>query len=184
MVQRIERTALRNGLAREDVVLLRDTLRAVLERRLGLIDEDHFDVLHPARTALILMDDLGIGDAITLTAALLAETRDPTLLPLPALVRSAGSLPEGILAEVPGPQVGDDRLLETLVIASPPARYVALAERLDHARHLHLRDRTEWTAYHRTTCRVYAPLAARTDPRLGRRYTWWCRTFERRFLHR
>lgn len=183
MIQRIERTALRNGVDRDAVVLLRDTLRTVLERRRSFLDEDHGDFLHPARTALILMDDLGVTDAATLIAAVLAETRDPALAPPSGLLRSAGAETVAILDAVPGYQVEDERLAEALVVAPAPARFVALAERLDHARHLHLRERPEWTAYHRTTCRTYAPVAERTEPRIGRRFAWWCRTFERRFLH-
>ena len=67
------------------------------------------------------------------------------------------------------------------MVAAEPVRLVALAERLDHLRHAHLRQdlgaaREAWER----ASRVYLPVAERTDRTLARRYASWCRTFPRR----
>jgi hypothetical protein len=61
-------------------------------------------------------------------------------------------------------------------------RLLALAERLDHARHLHLREPAVRAGFHRSVGEIYLPIAHRTHPRLARRYDWWWRMFRRRFL--
>jgi hypothetical protein len=59
---------------------------------------------------------------------------------------------------------------------------IALAERLDHARHLHLAPRSEWAqSYHRIRT-AYLPVALRAHPDLARRYRWWTSMFARRYL--
>ena len=67
---------------------------------------------------------------------------------------------------------------------SAPAsiRLIALAERLDHARHLHLREPVHWRPFHEGIGAIYAPIAERTHPRLAGRYAWWLTTFRSRFL--
>src|SRR5690606_2415769 len=84
--------------------------------------------------------------------------------------------------EVPLPALAGDELLERLLAAGHDARLVALAERLDHARHLHLRPAAGWRAFHTLACETYLPVALRTDPTLARRFRWWCGQFERRYL--
>lgn len=152
-----------------------------MEPRVAL-DDHHPDHLHPARTALILMDDAAVRDPVTLAAALVTETRDPALAIDPARVRALGTAVAAVAGDVPGPDTAAERLLESLVGASRDARLVAVAERLDHARHLHLRNRAEWQEYHATTCSAYAPVADRTHPALAGRMAWWCTTFRQRFL--
>ena len=77
------------------------------------------------------------------------------------------------------PPVGSDRRVCKGALSS----FVAvLAERLDHLRHLHLRNdlSDEWEARHAEVERAWAPFAARTDPRLVVRFDHWARTFGRR----
>lgn len=183
MAARIDRTAERLGVAPRDRDRIRAALDAVFAHRARVLPDDHHpDFLHPARSALILMDDVGVADAATLTAAVLAPDKGRVAIAEPT--GEAGQEAAAILDGMPGPDVPEERLLESLLAAPPAALLVALAERLDQARHLHLRDRSEWQDYHRVTCAVYAPLAARTHPVLERRFDWWCRTFQRRFLGR
>ena len=183
MARRLDRTARRLGMDAEGAGLVVSAFRTAMEPRRRAIAEDHHpDYLHPARTALILMDDARVADARVLAVAALAETRAPELRADPAAIRELG---RGIPEDVDSiPDRADDRLLERLLLLEPPLATVALAERLDHARHLHLREREEWTSYHTTTCEVYAPLAGRVEPALAARLEWWCATFARRFLQR
>lgn len=170
-------------MAPDDRSLLGDAFRAAMERRMTRIEDDHHpDYLHPARTALILIDDCRVGDVATLVAAILAETRAPELAVPAATAHRLDPEAAAILAAVPAPHDQGDRLLESLLALSPETSLVACAERLDHARHLHLRPRDEWEDYHAATCAAYAPVAGRTHPRLGERLDGWCSIFRRRFL--
>ena len=145
----------------------------ILALRARTFGDEHFETLHPARTLLILLDDCAVTDPALLTAAALIESEHAELRPAS---RNA------IAARVPLPDVSGEALLEELVGAEEPVRLIALAERLDHARHLHLRERALHAGFHRGIGEVYAPVAARTHPRLARRYEWWWTTFLRRFL--
>ncbi len=75
-----------------------------------------------------------------------------------------------------------ERLLEALLALPDPAARVAAAERLDHARHLHIRPKDEWTGVHAATREAYVPVTRRVDQTLAARLDWWCDMFERRFL--
>jgi hypothetical protein len=181
MGRRISRTAGRLGVDSAGLDFLRRAFEIGMAPRFDrAFDDHHPDYLHPARTALILMDDARIDDTVTLATALVTETRDPTLRPEP---RALVEIPRvaDLLAGVPDP-AADETLAEALLGAPRGACMVALAERLDHARHLHLRERPEWGPYHELTRRIYAPIADRTHPTLGGRLAWWCATFEERFL--
>ena len=152
--------------------ILEANAAALLHRQAVLQDEDHFEALHPTRTLLILLDDCDVVDADVLEAAPAIESEHAELR---VAHRSA-------LADlVPVPSTAE-RLMEELVVASGEVRLLALAERLDHARHLHLREPGTWTGFHGSIGAVYRPIAHRTQPRLARRYDWWWRMFERRFL--
>ncbi len=173
MQRRVERRLERSGLAvdgRERV--LRAHAAALLHRLSVLADDEHFDALHPSRTLLILLDDCAVTDVRVLEAAATVESEHASLR-----VAAANALAEA----VPLPAAHPD-LLEQLVVADEDVQLIALAERLDHARHLHLRDAADWVPFHALVEDVYAPVARRTHPRLGRRYDWWQRTFRRRFL--
>lgn len=180
--RRLEGTAL-DGPLRSAVLGANAT--ALLHRLRVLGDEEHPDVLHPSRTLLILLDDCGVSDAGALITACGFDSVDARLAPP---VRAPGTDGEGAPG-IPTPtdaEAGrlDDEagLLESLVVAEAPVRLVALAERLDHARHLHLRDRAEWEPFHRLAVEVYTPVAVRTHERMARRWSWWCGMFARRFL--
>ena len=146
---------------------------SLLHRLDALRDEEHFELLHPSRTLLILLDDCGVFDADVLCAAVGVDSEHA------ALHVPATGEPE---RSVPVPASSDDRLLEELIVATPEVRLIALAERLDHARHLHLREPSAWPGFHASVGDVYLPVAHRTHPRLARRYDWWWRMFGRRFL--
>lgn len=185
MGRRISRTAGRLEIDQAGRDLLMRAFRAGMVPRLrASLDDHHPDYLHPARTALILMDDAGVGDAHVLAAALVTETRQASLRVEPEDLVALGPTVVGIVAGVPDPDRDGDRLLEALVSAPPAEASVAIAERLDHARHLHLRERDEWKVYHHVTCTSYGPAAQRSHPALAGRITWWCATFQERFLSR
>lgn len=183
MARRLKRTAYRLGVDVAGRELLDLAFRTAMEpRRERIRDDHHPDYLHPARTALILMDDCRVASADVLTVALLAETRDRSLAAPADAVERISPAAAAAVARLPIPALEEDRLLELLLGLAPEEAVVAAAERLDHARHLHLRDRAEWAGYHATTCSMYAPVAARADHRLARRLESWCSIFRRRFL--
>lgn len=182
MGRRLNRTAARFGVPAAGRELVLDAFRIAMEPRRGRITEDHHpDYLHPARTALILMDDTHEADPVTLVAAIFAETRDPSLAAAgPSMVEldpGAASL----VGQIPIPDE-TDHLLEALLALPDAAARVAAAERLDHVRHLHLRDRREWDRWHRETREAYVPATRRVDDTLVVRLEWWCDMFARRFM--
>ena len=152
--------------------VLQANAAALVHRQKTLRDEEHFDALHPTRTLLILLDDCDVVDADVLEAAARVESEHDALR-----VTDVDTL----AALVPLP-ARTERLMEELVVASGEVRLLALAERLDHARHLHLREPAAWADFHASITDVYVPIAHRTHPRLARRYDWWTRMFRRRFL--
>jgi hypothetical protein len=181
MAERIAAAAARRGLDPDPIV------RAFLlgeARRLGVLADDHHpDYLHGGRAAVILLEDVGCDDGVAIAAAAAAESRDLRLrVPPPDLARAAGDEVAATAAEIPVPAQAGDALLEHLVTASYAARLAALAERLDHARHLHLRGPDEWRPFHASVMQQYLPAAERTDTTLARRIRWWCGIFEDRFL--
>jgi (p)ppGpp synthase/HD superfamily hydrolase len=184
MARRIARAAERAGLAEAERSLLDRAFRLAMEpRRRRLADDHDPDFLHPGRTVLILLEDVGCRDPLILAAAAVCETLRPELAAPAAAIRDAlGLAVHSLVAGVPVPDFAGDELLEQLVVGDHAARLIALAERLDHARHLHLRPQAEWAAFHGVTCEVYLPVALRTDPTLARRFRWWSAMFERRYL--
>jgi hypothetical protein len=182
MSRRLARTADRLGIDAAGRTRILDAFRLAMGPRLDRIEEDHHpDYLHPARTALILMDDTGEADPVTLAAALFVETRDPTLLPPADAMRGVSPDAAALAAEVPVP-ARTERLLETLLALPDTAIRIAAAERLDHVRHLHLRPEDEWADAWAATREAYVPVTRRVDTTLAGRLDWWCDMFERRFL--
>ncbi len=193
MGARVAATARRLGVDPDGRELLATAFDVAMAPRTAAgLDDHHPDYLHPARTALILMDDAHLADPAALAAAILTESRDPGLRAEPTAIARLGPDVMALAAEVAALGDASERaagtdgagLLERLVLATAPARLIALAERLDHARHLHLRDPTEWAPYHATTCEGFGPAASRSHPTLERRFRWWCRTFSERYLDR
>lgn len=148
---------------------------AMLHRLELLHDEEHFETLHPARTLLILLDDCDVTDPDVLEAAASIESEHDELRVAPA---------SALATAVPTPLTSGESIAEDLVVAPSDIRLIAIAERLDHARHLHLRPSAAWDAFHASVGAVYLPVAHRTHPRLARRYDWWWRMFGQRFLKR
>jgi hypothetical protein len=157
-----------SGLRHVDVALT-----AALEWRDALLADDHdIDALHPARTVLILIDDAALTDPDLLAAAACHESVRPELCVRP--------MPDGVAA-LPSPLDSPvDELLEALVLLDGPGAAAVIAERLDHARHLHLRPRDQWPAGLALEEAVYLPLASRHGGLIGRRYERWHRAFTRR----
>lgn len=181
MARRLDGTGRRAGLSEEETGRILDAYRLAMRPRQHQLSDDHDpDFLHPARTALILLDDLGVSAPDTIAAGVLAETVHPELAVDPDTL--ADRSVRDLLQRLPGPDLGAEQLLRTLRAAPETVRLIALAERLDHARHLHLREQTEWMDFHSLTCDVYRPIAEETHPTLARRFRWWCRMFTRRFL--
>jgi hypothetical protein len=158
---------------------------AVMVTRAATFPDEHDpQFLHPGRTALILMDDVGTRDVATILAAMALDSVHVELTPSAAQLAAWGAeeaVP--ILDEIASCAEGD-ALLENFLAASVEAREAVLAERLDHARHLHLSGPADWPAFHERVVLVHLPLATRTDPTLERRYRWWTSMFRKRFLHR
>jgi hypothetical protein len=88
------------------------------------------------------------------------------------------------LAAVPKPEVGAEDIVEQLVTADERLAIVALAEKLDHARHLHMRDDLPWASLHASIRAGWITAARRISPPLARRFEHWADAFERRLVLR
>lgn len=174
MVDRVAAEA-RTVLSAADTALVRDAIAVSLAFRDERVDDDHDPrYLHPARTIRIIVADADCTNATALAAAAFIDTLDPDLVPPPPTAL------RDFIAQVPAGDEPDDRLLEALVTSVPDAAIVALAERLDHARHLHLRpgaDAAAALALVRSAC---IPAARRLAPLIARRFERWADAFERR----
>jgi hypothetical protein len=167
------------GLGPDALDLLRRAYALAMAPRVRTIEDDHDPAyLHPGRTVLLLLQDVGRVPVEALCAAAVHET-EHTALRLEAVRSELGDAIADVVAELPFP--GDERLLEHLVSLEEGPLLAALAERLDHLRHAHLRDDPDWWArIHAEAEAVWLPVAERTHPRLADRYRHWQRTFERR----
>lgn len=178
MAERLATTARQAGIVEEGVNRIVSVYHLAMHpRRQHLEDEHHPDYLRPGRTALILMSDLGIRDPVQIAAGALMESWRPELA-----AKVEDDELRAIVAAIPTPIRDGELLLEELLVAPEPYRIIALAERLDQVRHLHLHETEIWAARHNETVEIYLPIANRTDPTLARRFRWWCRVFEERFL--
>ena len=153
-----------------------------LEPRLrGLGDIFHPDLLHPARNVLILLEDAACRDAEVLAAAALTETEFPELRVAAEQIRGAlGNHVADLVQGIPQPRELGAELTEALVSLPEPAALIAVAERLDHARHLHFRAPEAWRPFHQQVVDVYLPFAARLNTALWERLARWAGAFERR----
>ncbi len=164
-----------------DTGLLLDAYYIAVRPRLARTgDVFHIDILHPARNALILLEHTACRDVRVLAAAALTETFDPTLRAPAADKQALGADVVALAEAVPQTGDADDGLLEALLVAELDVVRIALADRLDHARHLHMRARPLWDDYYRQTVDVYLPVAARTEPELFLRFQRWASAFQRR----
>ena len=182
MAASVVRAARSLGVPLEGVRALSRAHALAMEPRVAaLADDRHPSFLHPGRSVLILLRDTSCRDPVTLAAAAVVESEDRALAVAPAgILRELGEQVAALAAAVPLP--GSDTLAYDLVTAEERVRLVAIAERLDHLRHGHLRDADRsWRAeVHRQALSVYLPIAQRTHPRVAQRYEHWCRTFQRR----
>lgn len=180
MGHRLDEGAAERGVddeGRQRIARVHDAAMAL--RREAGVGQHHRDYLHPGRSALILLIDLGEADATTLCAAIAFDSERSDWIPQAAV---AGD-PELEARVVAMPPAGADDLAERLVVADDGVRRAALAERLDHLRHAHLwPDPEARRRAHAEAEAVYAPIAARTHPVFARRYDWWCRMFAARHL--
>jgi hypothetical protein len=184
VADRLEAAARSAGMPAEAVGRLRCALDASLgRRRAHFRDPRHADFLHTARTALILLHDTPLADADALSAAVLFDSEEPALsFARPEAATLAGDGAAALLVLLPTPAAAGDELLERLITAPSNAQLVTIAERLDHARHLHLRPTERWPGFHSEIEDVYLPVAERVDPTLARRFRWWADMFARRYL--
>lgn len=152
-------------------------LEAALTVRDSVIEDDHDPrYLHPARTIRIAIADARCDDPLALAAAAFVDSLDASLVPdVPASLR-----PHVDAVPVPGAHPED--LLERLVTADPDAAVIALAERLDQARHAHLRHDLDARAIHAEVRAIYVPAARRVSATIARRFERWADAFERRLI--
>lgn len=182
MAASLARALRAHGVDDDEARLVGEAHACAMAARMDALEDDHHPAyLHPGRVALILLRDVGVDSGEVLAASCLAESEDEAFRLGGAHIREAFGDRVARLAAVPRASV--EGLAEVLVTASPEARLVALAERLDQVRHAHLRrDRDDrWRAAAlESVCSVYLPVAERTHPRLAQRFRHWSKAFARR----
>ena len=183
MALSVARALRSSGLSSEAAARVRSALDVAMEPRIARLADDHHPAyLHPGRAQLVLLRDApDATTAIALVGAALLETEDADLEAAASRVES-GIGADALEAREAVPRPGSDRMLERLVGLPGQLALAALAERLDHLRHLHQREdlRPVWAARHREVQEVWLPFAQRTHPRLATRFAHWERTFRRR----
>lgn len=152
-------------------------------RRLRLLGNVfHPDLLHPARTALILLGDAQCSDDVVLAASTLVDTEYPEMQQPQQEIRAAfGDKVAGLVAAVPDP-AANEALVEELVMAPRDVALIAVAERLDHARHLHFRDPVHWRPFYAQIVDVYVPFSGRISDPLQQRLSKWSASFAKKLL--
>lgn len=202
MVRRVIRTGRALGMERPALALVERACTLAFTRRRTILDDDHDPhYLHPGRSALVLLLDTGELNPVLPAAAALAESvRAELKVPDEEARAGCPSSMEGILdhvlrlrSELPIPGSGTSSplpsppsLLEDLVAAGEAVRRVALAERLDHVRHVHVWPASAgggtvlqraWLDEVET---VWLPVAIRTHARLATRFERWAAATRRR----
>ncbi len=182
MAAALARTARLFGVPREGIDRLSTAHALAMVPRVAKLEYQRHPVyLHPGHTALILLREVGVQDPVILCAAAVLESEDEELRVAGEVVRGeVGSDVADLVATVPMPR--REELVEELVAAPEPVRLVALAERLDHLRHAHMRKASQaWRRrVHEEAMWAYLPVAERTHARLALRYRHWGRAFARR----
>ena len=183
MAGRVDQTAAGAGVDRPGRDLIGKAIEVAMSPRVAAIDDDHdSDYLHPGRTALVLLDDVGLADPVALAAACLLDTRRDDLEPSDREVTEQVS-PAVTAFRNAVPRSSSITLLEDLLASERDHILVALAERLDQIRHAHLwGDLSEARAAHQEASEVYLKMAERTHARLAARYASWCRSFGKKYL--
>jgi (p)ppGpp synthase/HD superfamily hydrolase len=183
MADRVKRTAVASGVDRAGRDLIERAIAAAMVPRLAVLDDDHHpDYLHPGRTAVILLDDVGLADPVALAAASILDTRRGDL-EVGDREATERLNPEVTAFRKAVPRAGSPTLLEDLLASEHDVVLVALAERLDQVRHAHLwGNLSEARVAHEEAREVYTKMAERTHARLAARYTHWGRAFGERHL--
>lgn len=186
MADRLRRTAGWRGFSRDQANRLADCFLAAMRSRAAAIGDDHDPAyLHPARTALILLDDVGLQDADVLSAAVVHDAVRPDLaMNADDLRVLAGDRAADIIDLLPHPDADPAAIMETLVTLPAGVLALYLASQLDLARHLHLGDAAGWAAGHARVTGSLIRLAHRCHPLLAKRFERWAGAFRRRFLER
>lgn len=157
-------------------------LSLAMRPRLARLDDDHHPAfLHPGRSALVLLRDVGPVDPSVVVVAVLHESTDPHLrVASDVLAESVGPATAAAVGTIPLP--GDEQLVERLLSLGPGGSLAALAERIDQLRHLHLREdlAAGWADAYEEVTGAWLPFALRTHEQLARRYAHWARTFVKR----
>ena len=157
---------------------------AVSVRIAALQDVFHREMLHPARTVLILLEDTDCRSPDVLAAAAFGETEFPELrVPNDVIRTHFGKTISEMVRAVPQPHECGEELAEQLVIANDDVALIAVAERLDHVRHLHFRDASLWRPFFVQIMDTYLPFSERANGMLARRLSRWATAFEARYLH-
>lgn len=181
MAASVASAAAGRGLDQAAVERITTAYGLAMEPRIAVIEDDHDPAyLHPGRTVLLLLNDVGKLPVDVLCAAALHESERAALRVDTRTVRD--TLGEGvvdILSSLPFP--GDEQLLERLVTLDEEPLLAALAERLDQLRHAHLSEDLEWwRALFAEAEETWVPVAERAHSRLADRFRHWHRTFARR----
>ncbi len=182
MARSLARAAATDGLDVDEVRVLTKAFVLAMGPRVEALEDDHHPAyLHPGRGPLILLQDVGDVDVSVLVAAALHESQDHHLRVAASEVEEAmGAATLSVVQSIPRP--GDERLVERLLMLGRGLALAALAERLDHIRHLHVREDLveEWAPTYSEVLAAWLPFAERTHPQLARRYAHWARTFVKR----
>jgi hypothetical protein len=179
MAGSVERIARGVGLAEPEVDLVARAYALAMEPR-RVLDEHHPAFLHPGRSILVLLQDVGPLPAEVLAAAAVHESEEAGFrLNVSDVRRALGNAVADLGSSLPLPT--DEDLVELLVTLDERARLAALAERLDHIRHAHLEENpARWRALRDEVSAAWAPVAERTHSRLADRYRAWLRAIDRR----
>ncbi|MDZ7781162.1 MAG: hypothetical protein U5R14_14675 [Gemmatimonadota bacterium] len=181
MAASVAATCERRSFSAPDIETVRKALHLAMEPREAALDDDHHPAfLHPGRVALVLLNDVDGAPAPAVVLGTLLESRDPQLRADSEKVAEAfGTQVADARSSVPAPGAPD--LAERLVTLPPDIALGALAERLDHLRHEHLREPViPWATLVDEVSGVWLPVAERASEALARRYRHWLRTFRRR----
>jgi hypothetical protein len=198
MGRRVARALARAGVQADPIARVGVALELAMARRIERIQDDHDPrFLHPARTILVLVEDVGLLAPGPLVVAPLLDSVDPGLSASDEAVlgalgpeteearRGLPRLPGGLL----GPASGDeeDAWFRAMSALEPVWLATMLAEALDHARHLHLLPSSEGRGLGAARVgRFMIPLASRCGAGmegadvLERRFGWWWRRVGRR----